>query len=119
MIDQYRETAQVIRANAKKILETKGVGSEIKKMGELFYTGSYALDLMTWNDLDMQVVLKEGVDPIESFSTLLSLIAAYPGFIEGLLSDNYKEGVDDNYQVRHHFDRCARSLFRVTELFWL
>lgn len=83
MISQHRETATTIRSNAKKILEGKKIESKIKQMGELFYTGSYALDLMTWNDIDMQVILKEGVDPIQSFSALFNQLAAYPGFIEG------------------------------------
>lgn len=93
MIKTYNEIATTIRANAKKILEEKNIESTVKMMGDLFYTGSYALDLMTWNDIDMQVVLKKGFDPIESFGVLLNQISKDSGFIESQMihfKGNYK-----------------------------
>ena len=79
----YQEIATSIFNNAKRILESKGIETAILKLGDLFYTGSYALDLMTWNDIDMQVVLKEGVNSIEALATIFQLIAKDPDFIEG------------------------------------
>lgn len=82
MTNTYQGIAKSIRNNAKQILESKNIDSTIRKMGDLFYTGSYALDLMTWNDIDMQVVLKEDVNPIEALGSIFNLLAKDPDFIE-------------------------------------
>lgn len=82
MTNIYQDIAKNIRSNAKKILESKNIDSKIRKMGDLFYTGSYALDLMTWNDIDMQLVLKENVSPIEALSNLFNFFVKDPDFIE-------------------------------------
>jgi hypothetical protein len=93
MNSQFQEIAKTIRSNAKKVLESKKIESMVQEIGELFYTGSYALDLMTWNDIDMQVVIKEGIEPIETFANLFKQIAKTPGFIEAQMihfQGNYK-----------------------------
>lgn len=79
----YTETAKSIRTNARKILETKKIEDILKNAGDLFYTGSYALDLMTWNDIDMQLVPKDGLCPIDILGDFLKYISKDPGFIEG------------------------------------
>ena len=81
--DEQNQTAKSIRNNAKQVLESKKIDSIIQEIGELFYTGSYALDLMTWNDIDMQVIVKDGIDPIEALSSIFNRIAKDPCFIEG------------------------------------
>jgi hypothetical protein len=78
----YQDIAKAIRSNAKEILESKNIDSTIRTMGDLFYTGSYALDLMTWNDIDMQIVFKEDVNPIEALSSLFNFFVKDPDFIE-------------------------------------
>lgn len=93
MTTTFHEIAQSIRMNAKQVLESKKIDSTIRKMGELYYTGSYALDLMTWNDIDMQLVIREGLDPIESLGTIFSLLSKDPDFIEAQMihfRGNYK-----------------------------
>lgn len=82
MKKNYHEIANSIRSNAERILESKNIDSTIRKMGDLFYTGSYALDLMTWNDIDMQVVLKEDVNPIEELGNVFNLLVKDADFIE-------------------------------------
>lgn len=62
-------------------------------MGDLFYTGSYNLDLMTWNDIDMQLVLKQGLDPLKELGKFFTEISKDPDFIEAQLinfTGNYK-----------------------------
>jgi hypothetical protein len=81
----YQNIAKSIRSNAKQILESKNIDSTIREMGDLFYTGSYALDLMTWNDIDMQIVLKEGLNPIVALGNIFNLLAKDPDFIEAQL----------------------------------
>lgn len=74
---------QEIRRNAAQFLEAKGVESAIRKLGNLFYTGSYALDLMTWNDIDIQVVFDEQTNPMDGMTTLLGQFVKDPDFLEG------------------------------------
>ena len=74
MKNTYQNIAKSIRSNAKQILESKNIDSTIREMGDLFYTGSYALDLMTWNDIDMQIVLKEGLNPIVALGNIHNIV---------------------------------------------
>ncbi len=77
-----QETAFSIRNNATKLLKAKKIESMIEVSGDLYYTGSYALDLMTWNDIDMQIVLKDGFNATEVLCNLCNHIAKDEGFIE-------------------------------------
>jgi hypothetical protein len=89
----YLTLAKTIRANATQLLDAKQIDVTIKKMGQLFYTGSYALDLMTWNDIDMQVVLKDGVDAVQALGTFFTFISQDRDFIEAQMinfTGNYK-----------------------------
>ncbi len=93
MKNTFRDMAHSIRKNAAEVLKTKNIDSYIRKFGELFYTGSYALDLMTWNDIDMQIVLKDEVDSIEALGSICNFVAKDPDFIEAQLirfRGNYK-----------------------------
>lgn len=90
---EYLKRARTIRANATKLLQDKQIEVSIKGIGELFYTGSYALDLMTWNDIDMQVVVKPGVDPIRALGSFFTSISQDHDFIEAQMinfTGNYK-----------------------------
>lgn len=82
MTKNFQEIAKSIRSNAQQVLEEKKIDATIREIGELFYTGSYALDLMTWNDIDMQVVVKNGTNAIEALGTIFNRLAHDPGFIE-------------------------------------
>lgn len=93
MTKNFQEIAKSIRSNAKQVLESKKIDSTIRQMGELFYTGSYALDLMTWNDIDMQVVVKNGTNAIEALGSIFNHLMNDPGFIEAQIihfRGNYK-----------------------------
>ena len=80
-----QETALSIRNNATKLLKSKNIETMIEIAGDLYYTGSYALDLMTWNDIDMQIVLKDGLDPTEVLCNLFNQLAKDQSFIEAQL----------------------------------
>lgn len=85
-----QEKALLIRNNATELLKSKNIEGMIKAAGDLYYTGSYALDLMTWNDIDMQIVLKDGFDPTEILCNLSNQIAKDGSFIEARLI-NFQE----------------------------
>ncbi len=67
----------------------------IREIGELFYTGSYALDLMTWNDIDIQVVIENGTNAIEALRDIFNRLAKDSGFIEAQMIHFY-----GNYKPR-------------------
>lgn len=83
MTASFKDLAKTIRNNAHHVIKEKKLEAAIREFGELFYTGSYALDLMTWNDIDMQVVLKEGFDPKKSILKLFNTLSCDEDFIEG------------------------------------
>ncbi len=77
--------AKIIRQHAREVIEDHGIGAAIRKQGQLYFTGSYALDLMTWNDIDMQLLVKENLLPIEALSTILKALSPKKEFVEGRL----------------------------------
>lgn len=90
-MNEHAETASAIHRNAQGLLSAKGIHRILKDVGELYFTGSYALDLMTWNDIDMQLVTREGVTPFDALMTFLGHISKDAGFLEGQLV-NFKGG---------------------------
>lgn len=82
MMITYQETAKSIRTNAKRVLKSKKIDFILRNLAKLFYTGSYALDLMTWNDIDMQIVFEPHINPLEALSNLLTYLTKDPDFIE-------------------------------------
>lgn len=79
------DAAKAIRRQAKELLERKKIASLLEEMGELFYTGSYALDLMTWNDIDMQIIVKEGSNPLDVLGLVFQRLAKDEEFVEAQL----------------------------------
>lgn len=87
------EISSRIRSNATKLFELLKISDQIKTYGSLHFTGSYELDLMTWNDIDMQIVANEGVNPMDMMTQLFTWISHDKGFVEAQLihfKDNYK-----------------------------
>lgn len=76
------EKAREIRKNAQAILQEKGIECRLKNIGELYFTGSYTLDLMTWNDIDMQIVLREQQHSIDVLGVFFTDISKDSDFIE-------------------------------------
>ncbi len=51
-----------IREKAEKILRDSGLIEELAKYGEVHPIGSYRMDIMTWNDIDIDV-RNDGMNP--------------------------------------------------------
>ena len=47
--------SQEIREKAEKILRDSGLIEELAKYGEVHPIGSYRMDIMAWNDIDIDV----------------------------------------------------------------
>ena len=54
-MENLENLCATITQEADKILYDLGLLSALKKFGEVFITGSYYLNLMTWRDLDMYI----------------------------------------------------------------
>lgn len=74
------EIAKNIRENGAELLKKKGLETFLAQHGTVYMTGSYELDLMTWNDIDMQLVTDE--DPMRVFSQLVEHVSLDPDLIE-------------------------------------
>jgi len=71
-----------IRLNASAVLKNLRLEQIVNNYGTLLYTGSYVLDLMTWNDIDMQIQLHKGVDPKKAFVSILGFIMESGNFVK-------------------------------------
>ena len=79
----FEENAHQIRKQGEKLLVAKRIVEKLEQRGTIFFSGSYALDLMTWHDIDLQLVVKAGLDPLETLSYFYLEMAKDPDFIEG------------------------------------
>tara|TARA_A100001015_G_scaffold241313_1_gene275362 strand:+ start:4361 stop:4957 length:597 start_codon:yes stop_codon:yes gene_type:complete len=78
----FHDQAHTIKKNAEEVIESLKINEILKQYGTLFFTGSYALDLMTWNDIDMQLVIKEGVNTKKAFNEIFSHFFQNKAFIK-------------------------------------
>lgn len=72
--DSLIDAADVLQRQADAVLERLQLLSLVEEIGKLYFTGSYALQLMTWNDIDMQIALKDG---LTSSTALMRLLDAF------------------------------------------
>ncbi|MFO7973842.1 MAG: hypothetical protein R6V12_04330 [Candidatus Hydrogenedentota bacterium] len=73
------EFATALHNEAELLLERSGLGAILRGYGKVHFTGSYALDLMAWRDIDVQLVLFEMWDPLDAFFALGHQIAKLRG----------------------------------------
>jgi len=55
------EKSRQIKIEADRLLKDEGIEALMLEHGEVIYTGSYALDLMVWTDIDLYVIPKLGI----------------------------------------------------------
>lgn len=56
------EKSRQIKVEADHLLKDEGIEALMLAHGEVIYTGSYAIDLMVWTDIDLYVVPKHGTN---------------------------------------------------------
>lgn len=66
-MNTYQEKASKLKASASSFYESH-LKAMLQPYGEVELLGSYALDLMVWPDLDMQLNLNPGVDRLDVIS---------------------------------------------------
>lgn len=73
------QCAQLLHDATTSLIQQKNFADFFAPYGELFYTGSYAANLMVWKDLDMQIALKDSsTSPIEQFTQMSNHFLADP-----------------------------------------
>ena len=82
MAGNSEQIATEIHRNASEVLEKLKLEEYLHEYGEIFFSGSYVLDLMTSNDIDMQLMVNEGVNPIKAITSFLSHIMESQRFIK-------------------------------------
>ncbi len=89
----HLEISEQIRLQADAVLERLQLTSSINKVGKLYFTGSYALNLMTWNDIDMQVVVQKELAPSEALMQIMDLFVHQKNLIKAQIinfNNDYK-----------------------------
>ena len=69
------EFADGLRAEADQIIYGGGIDDLLQAYGDVFYTGSYFLDVMAWPDIDITMALDHDPYSIEAFFELGAKIA--------------------------------------------
>jgi hypothetical protein len=72
------ERSVALKRDAAALLADTGLDALLRKHGKVAYVGSFALDLMAWPDIDVNMVLSGG-QSITGFMRLFSAIAEIPG----------------------------------------
>ena len=70
-----------LHAQATKFIETSPFFNTMKALGEVIFTGSYALDTMTWPDIDVQLQLASAYTPVQAISQLSTAMIESPNTI--------------------------------------
>ena len=66
------EIAHQLRREADALLFDGGIDALLRQHGDVFYAGSYTLDLMAWPDIDLNLIVPEENDPISAAEELAS-----------------------------------------------
>jgi hypothetical protein len=64
-----------IKKNIDYFIYKKGLNNILQKYGQVFYTGSYFLDVMIWLDLDIEMSLKPDPFSLKTFFEIGEKIA--------------------------------------------
>ncbi len=78
--------ASALREEGSALLNRLGVASFFADRADLYSTGSFALNLMTWRDIDLQIRVRPGVAPMDLLAELFLKLSREPGFIEAQLT---------------------------------
>lgn len=79
LINEQLQCAKLLHDATTSFIQQKNFADFFAPYGELFYTGSYAANLMVWKDIDMQITLKDSsISPIEQFTQMSNHFLADP-----------------------------------------
>ncbi|MBL7223647.1 MAG: hypothetical protein ISS72_07330 [Candidatus Brocadiae bacterium] len=71
--------ADALHAEASRLLRERGIGDLLRSYGHLIYTGSYALNVMAWPDIDLHLVMEPDSLSLDRFFELGRELARLDG----------------------------------------
>jgi hypothetical protein len=80
-MNNYLETADLLKQEAKSLLHKKGLAKVLSKYGKIFEFGSYALDVMVWPDLDLYLEVEKVPTPRYVLGSLVKDLLSIESFV--------------------------------------
>lgn len=78
----YCRTAKKLKDEGQQLLRSTGLLSLLNQYGQVFYTGSFALNLMAWPDIDLYLVPEKWPLARPQLGCLLSAFSAYENMLQ-------------------------------------
>lgn len=78
----YCRTAKKLKDEGQQLLSSTGLVSVLNQYGRTFYTGSFALNLMAWPDIDLYLVPTKGPLTRPQLSCLLSELSSLENLLQ-------------------------------------
>ena len=83
------EIATRLRREAQTIIYDRGLDAILQPYGRVLYTGSYAVDMMAWPDIDISMILEPDPRSLDAFFEIGKRIAEIPGTFRLNFFDNF------------------------------
>lgn len=85
------QIADELRTQARQLMLEGGVEELLTRYGELYYAGSYALDLMAWKDIDMNLIINDPNDRRQAAAELAKHFILLPEARRVLIDNSLHE----------------------------
>lgn len=107
------ENSKSLRMEANDLIHTNGLDEVLRKFGDVFYTGSYYLDVMAWPDLDVEIVLNSESIDLDLFFEMGKALAKLPNVTSMKFNNNIDFRIIDTMPVGYYWklivDRGAEN----------
>ena len=92
-MSNFLSKSNKLRNEADEIINKLGLNNILNKYSaDIFYTGSYYLNLMAWADLDISIILKNNPFDMNSFMNITKEI----GLLNGVQKINFRNYLKDD-----------------------
>jgi hypothetical protein len=89
------EIADVLHKGADQIVYGRGIDEILQPYGEVFYTGSYFLNVMVWPDIDITMAMESHPPSIRDFFQIGTEIAGIDGVVSLKFNNFFRLGAED------------------------
>ena len=111
-MNSFKKSKQ-LRLEAERLLIHHGINETLSAYSDVFYTGSYALDLMAWPDIDIEISLLNDPYNKEAFLEIGKKIGQLQDIISMKFSDHYHFPVEPLPHGLYWNIRIANSIWDV------
>ncbi len=89
------EIADRLHREAEEIIYERGLDEFLCAYGRVLYTGSYALNLMVWPDIDIHMILEPDPFSLDAFFKMGKAIAKIEGVISLKFNNFFRRQVEE------------------------